>query len=105
MLNEILDSVMAELNRRMLPESGFADHAGGDYRSDATAWAILAFKAFGKDAGVLQPLQARLASEQLNDGSVCISLKYPDVFWPTSLAILAWHGSTDQIENQTRAVK
>jgi len=104
MLNEILDSVMAELNRRMLPEGGLADHAGGDYRSDTTAWAILAFKAFGKDAGVLQHLQARLAAEQLIDGRVCISQKYPDVFWPTSLAILAWHGSTQYADSQKRAI-
>ena len=54
MANEILDSVMAELNRRMLPEGGLSDHIGGDYRPDATAWAVIAFKAYGKDAEIVQ---------------------------------------------------
>ena len=104
MLNEILDSMIAEIKRRMLPEGGIADHTGGDYRPDATAWAVLAFKARRKDTDIVQQLRARLAAEQLDDGRVCISQKHRDAFWPTSLAILAWHGSTNHIENQNRAV-
>jgi hypothetical protein len=104
MLNEILDSIIAEIKRRMLPEGGLAEHTGGDYRPDATAWAVVAFKTCGKDADIVQDLRARLGAEQLDDGRVYISLKHLDAFWPTSLAILAWHGSTDHINNQTRAV-
>ena len=104
MINKILNSVMAEIERRILPERGLADHIGGGYRPDATAWAVLAFKACRKDAEIVQQLQARLAAEQLDDGRVCISLKHPDAFWPTSLAILAWHGSTEHTDIQSRAV-
>ena len=104
MLNEILDSMIAEIKRRMLPEGGLSEHTGGDYRPDATAWAVLAFKAYRKDAEIVQNLQTRLAAEQLYDGRVCISIKHPDAFWPTSLEILAWHGSANHINNQTRAV-
>ena len=104
MLKNILNSVMAEIERRILPEGGFESHIGGEYRPDATAWAILAFKACKKDTDIIQKAQARLAAEQLVDGRVCISPKHPDVFWPTSLAILAWHGSTDYIDNQKKAI-
>jgi hypothetical protein len=104
MLNEISDSVIDEIERRMLPEGGLADHSGGRYRPDATAWAVLALKACNKGAGIVQKLQSRLAAEQLDDGRVCISLNHPDAFWPTSLAILAWHGSMKHAGNQSRAV-
>ena len=104
MLNEILNSVMAEIERRMLPEGGLSDHIGGGYRPDATAWAVIAFKAYGKDVEIVRQLQTRLAAEQLDDGRVCISPKHPDAFWPTSLAILAWHGSTQYADSQKRAI-
>ena len=95
---------MSEIERRILPERGLANHIGGGYRPDATAWAVLAFKACRKDTDIIQQAQARLAAEQLDDGRVCISLKHPDAFWPTSLAILAWQGSTGHIDSQSRAV-
>jgi hypothetical protein len=104
MLNEILNSVMAEIERRILPEGGFENHIGGGYRPNATAWAILVFKACKKDTDIIQRAQARLAAEQLDDGRVCISLKHPDAFWPTPLAILAWQGSTRDIDSQSKAV-
>ena len=104
MPNDILNSVIAEIKRRILPEGGLADHIGGWYRPDATAWAVLAFKACKKDADIIQQLQTRLAAEQLDDGRVCISQKFPDAFWPTSLAILSWHGSTEHAGSQSRAV-
>jgi hypothetical protein len=104
MINKILNSVVADIERRILPEQGLANHVGGGYRPDATAWAVLAFKTCRKDTDIIQQAQARLAAEQLDDGRVCISLKHPDAFWPTSLAILAWQGSTGNFGSQSRAV-
>jgi len=104
MLNEILNDVMPEIKRCILPESGFANYVGRVCRPDATAWAVLAVKACRKDTDIIQQAQARLAAEQLDDGRVCISKKHPDAFWPTSLAILAWQGSTGNSDNQSRAV-
>jgi len=104
MLNETLNSALSEIERCILPEGGLANHIGGEYRPDATAWAVLAFKSCRKDTDIIQQAQARLAAEQMDDGRVCISLKHPDAFWPTSLAILAWQGSTDHIGSQSRAV-
>ena len=71
--NEVLNRVVAEIERRILPEGGLANHIGGGYRPDATAWAVLAFKALGRDGDIIQRAQARLATEQLDDGRVCIS--------------------------------
>ena len=104
MLNEILDSMVAEIKRRMLPEGGIADHTEGGYRPDATAWAVLAFKGCRRDAKVVQKLQTCLAAGQLDDGRVCISQKHPDAFWPTSLAILSWHESIQYTDNQKKAI-
>jgi hypothetical protein len=104
MINEILSSVMPKIKRCILPEGGFENHIGGGYRPDATAWAILAFKACKKNTDIIQRAQAHLDTEQLDDGRVSISLKHPDAFWPTSIAILAWHGSTGFIDSQLKAV-
>ena len=104
MLNETLNSALSEIERCILPEGGLANHIGGEYRPDATAWAVLAFKSCRKDTDIIQQAQARLADEQLDDGRVCISVKHPDAFWPTSIAILAWHGSSGHIGSQSRAV-
>ena len=102
--NEILYSILSEIKRRMLSEGGLADHIEGEYRPDATAWGVLAFKAYGKDERTVQQLQARLAEKQPDDGRVCISQKHPDAFWPSSIAILAWNGSTNHVDNQKKAV-
>jgi hypothetical protein len=104
MPDEILDNVIFEIERRIFPEGGFADHIGGEYRPDATAWAVLAFKACKKDAHIIEQALSRFSDEQLDDGRVCISPKHPDAFWPTSLAILAWYGSTGHTGSQSRAV-
>lgn len=104
MIDEILNKVMPEIERRILSEGGLESHKGGGYRPDATAWAVIALKACRKNRDIIRQAQARLASEQLDDGRVCISLKHPDAFWPTSLAILAWKGSAGNIDSQSRAV-
>ena len=104
MPNEILDNVIFEIERRIFPEGGFADHIGGEYRPDATAWAVLAFKAFRKGGHIIEQALSRFSAEQLDDGRVCISPKHTDAFWPTSLAILAWHGSAGFTDSRSRAV-
>jgi len=45
MLNEILDGVTAEIEKRILPQGGLTVRIGGEYRPDATACVVLAFKA------------------------------------------------------------
>ncbi|MCX5888052.1 MAG: hypothetical protein NTY36_01205 [Deltaproteobacteria bacterium] len=81
------------LRQRALGKGGFANTDQGDYRSDATAWAILALVAAGdgNDKELLSLARTRLAAGQLSDGRVSLSPEHPEVYWPTPLAILAWH--------------
>ena len=54
-------------------------------------------------ATLLKRARSRLAADQLPDGRVCISPDHPEVYWPTSLAVFAWHQSPEHRENQARA--
>jgi hypothetical protein len=93
-----------ELWKRALPEGGFSAKAGGNYRPDSTAWALLALSAAGTKEDVLESSQARLATSQLSDGRVCLLPEHPDAYWPTPLAVLAWQGSPAHLEQQSHAI-
>jgi hypothetical protein len=92
-----------DLLKRRTPDGGFSGQPGGRHRPDAAAWAVLALRALGAlpDPG---PVLDRLAHGQLRDGRVPIDPDYPQAFWPTSEAILAWGASAPHSTNQTRAV-
>ncbi|MDI6813648.1 MAG: hypothetical protein QMD10_08940 [Desulfitobacteriaceae bacterium] len=90
---------------RSLPEGGFIGRIQGSYRPDATAWAVLALEVWGYKGSILQASRDRLAAEQRPDGRVCLSPAHEDVFWPTSLAILAWQSSAPHSQPKTRAVE
>jgi hypothetical protein len=99
-------SFVDTLRSRALEKGGFAMFHGGSYRVDATAWAVLATASTGSvglgrdmiDAG-----RARLAASQSEDGRVSISSSEPGSFWPTPLAILAWHGAQRHAKNRSHA--
>lgn len=93
MADALVSGGLEILRTRALKEGGFRNHDQGQYRTDATGWAILAFTACGADPELVNLSRSRLASSQLPDGRVCISSEHPEVYWPTSLAILAWHKS------------
>jgi hypothetical protein len=79
---------------------------GGGYRPDATAWAVLALAlapSVERDTGVIENGRSRLAASQSEDGRVSVSPSDPGPFWPTSLAILAWHGSSKYAKQRVRA--
>lgn len=96
---------LEELQKRALNEGGFGLHAGREYRPDATAWAILAIDAAGIRTDIVERARKRLADSQKSDGRVCVSVEHPEAFWPTPLAVLAWHGSQAYREPQSRAVR
>ena len=77
---------------------------GEEIRPDATAWIIMALAATAVTAERLEAARTRLAGVQLQDGRVGISLGHPEVFWPTALAVLAWHGSPEHAAAQRRAI-
>jgi hypothetical protein len=93
------------LRQRAQRNGGFANHAGGEDRVDATAWAILGFSAASASADLVERARASLARRQQGDGRVCISDDHPESFWVTPLAVLAWGGSTAYREPQSRAVR
>jgi hypothetical protein len=82
-----------QLQDRALSGGGFAIRQGGDFRPDATAWAVIALTALGMGAELTEAARQRLAAGQLGDGRVSISPDHPQCFWPTSLAVMAWQGA------------
>ena len=93
------------LSKRFLVEGGIADRVHGEFRTDATAWGILALQSAGEAVFTLEKHRARLVSQQNRDGCVSVSRHHVDPFWPTALAILAWHGARSSHDALTRAVK
>jgi hypothetical protein len=104
MQNQKIAPHIDALDERVLMSGGFAARIGGGYRVDATAWAILALKAAGAQPDLFEHARARLAADQLGDGRISVSSDQPDAFWPTSLVILAWHGSPAYREPGSRAI-
>jgi hypothetical protein len=94
---------MEHLRERALPGGGFAMYPGGEFRADATAWAVMTLAAMGAGDGLIGPARQRLAAVQLQDGRVSISPEHPEAYWPTPLAVLAWQGSPVHREAQGRA--
>ena len=84
---------MRLLESRALPEGGFPARGGEPFRSDATAWAILALSQLVSGHSLLGPARDRLTTAQDPDGRVSMSREHEEAFWPTALSILAWHGS------------
>jgi len=103
----MLGSVHIEqaVRQRTQPDGGFSNLAGGEYRADSTAWAILALSAAETRQDLIERARASLTVRQQSDGRVCISADHPEAFWPTPLAVLAWHGSPLHREPQSRAVR
>ena len=95
MSDSLVSYSVKTVRQRALDKGGFANTDHGNYRSDATAWAILALVAAGddNDKELIDLARTRLAAGQLSDGRVGISPEQPEIYWPTPLAILAWHQS------------
>ena len=81
------------LESRALPEGGFPARGGDPFRSDATAWAILAMSRSVPNHPLVDRARDRLAAAQGPDGRVSMSKEHEAAFWPTALSVLAWHGS------------
>jgi hypothetical protein len=96
---------MRLLEARALPEGGFSPRRGDPFRSDATAWGILALSRFTSAHPLLGLARDRLATAQDPDGRVSISREHEEVFWPTALSVLAWNGSQVHELHCSRAVR
>jgi hypothetical protein len=94
---------LQQLRRRALSGGGFGIQTGGDFRPDATAWAVIALHALGTDSELIGAARQRLARVQLGDGRVSLALGHPEDYWPTPLAMLAWQGDPAYQESQKKA--
>ncbi len=101
----IMSSYLDELRSRELVGGGFPNRPEGGFRPDATAWSILALSALGKWPEINERGRNRLSDNQLPDGRVSLSREHPEAYWPTPLAILAWHGSRGHRESQHLATQ
>lgn len=93
------------LESRSLPEGGFPARGGDPFRSDATAWAILAMSRSVPNHPLVDPARERLAIVQGPDGRVSMSKEHEEAFWPTALSVLAWHGSRAHEFQSSRGVQ
>lgn len=96
---------MRLLESRALPEGGFPARGGEPFRSDATAWAILALNQLASGHLLLGLARDRLTTAQDPDGRVSISREHEEAFWPTALSILAWHASRAHEPHCNRGVQ
>lgn len=95
---------MRLLESRALPEGGFPARNGDPFRSDATAWAILALSRLAPAHPLLGPARDRLTTAQDPDGRVSMSREHEEAFWPTALSVLAWNGSQVHAPHCSRGV-
>ena len=87
---KILKNAVKTIQKRSLPEGGFALKRGQSFRPDATAWAVLALEVYGGNRNLTIPACRQLAKGQLSDGRIPVIEGYPQSYWPTSLALFAW---------------
>ena len=99
-MNKELDDIW----KRSMPDGGFALRPGGRYRPEATSWAVMALQLWGISVDLLRPARARIAAEQEDDGRIAVAPGHARAFWPTPLAVFAWHGQSEFIEPRSRAV-
>lgn len=89
--NDIIVKSLEILAARSLPGGGFGITADGTFRTDATAWTVLALLSANFDRNLCENCGTRLAKAQQKDGRIPLTANCPEACWPTSLAILAWH--------------
>ena len=96
-----------EISRLLLRRKGnggFQEISGGDYRPDATAWAILCLEAFQVHSDIVSIARSRLMSTQKADGSIPLTASHPEAFWPTFPGALALYGDHENEEAHTKAI-
>jgi len=104
MTDSKINRILGEIWKQGLPAGGFANRPGGQYRPDATAWAIMALQLCGAGRQRLHAARQCLAASQQEDGRVVLSPDDPALFWPTPLGVLAWSGDADFADCRSRAV-
>ena len=99
-----IDLCIKNIEARSLPDEGFCENPNGIHRPDSTAWAVLALAKDGENARLADSGRASLKTNQLDDGRLVLPGER-DAFWPTPIAVLAWHGSAQFDQQKDRALK
>ncbi len=103
-LDSEIDLCFKRIEERRLSSGGFSEHLHGLYRPDSTAWAVLALAMKEGHATSVDSGRKTLAANQLKDGRIAFPAAQ-EVFWPTEIAVLAWHGASQYNEAKNRAFK
>lgn len=98
-------SQLKALEGRYVDGVGVVNLPGGNARPDAACWAVLALQAAGGDDGVIEGARRMLAVAQAQDGRIPVTAQQPEAYWPTSLAVMAWHGAAQYQEPQAKAIQ
>jgi hypothetical protein len=85
-----INAAIETVRSRSLPEGGFTLYNGESFRTDATAWAVMALEAHSRTQDLTIPACRRLAKSQLTDGRIPVIDGHSESYWPTALAVLAW---------------
>jgi hypothetical protein len=101
--NPSIDLYIQQIAERRLPTGGFSENLHGLYHPDSTAWAILALARIKAYASIADSARWFLAANQQNDGRIALS-NSRDAFWPTPIAVLAWHGAGQFDQAKKRAL-
>jgi hypothetical protein len=99
-----IDFCIRSIEERHLLAGGFSEQPNGRYRPDSTAWAVLTLAREGLKTPLIDSGRVSLTASQQQDGRVSFQ-GAQNVFWPTSLAVLAWHNSQQYREAQSRAIR
>jgi hypothetical protein len=93
------------VSRRFLSQGGVTELPDGQFRTDATAWGILAVTAAGGQEDLIERHRQCLIQEQQQDGRLAINRDHSDAYWPTALAVLAWQNSVQCQAAHARATR
>jgi len=93
MTTDEINTALALLKQRGRPDGSFTAALSVDaqHRPDCTAWAAMALQACACEEQMRQAALVTLAGYQLADGRVPLLKNFPEAYWPTALALLAWH--------------
>jgi hypothetical protein len=100
----MMDKAIDDIWKSNLSGCGFANRPGGQYRPDATAWAVMSLQMCGVTGQRLRAARQSLAASQQDDGRIVLSPDHLTAFWPTPLAVLAWHNSPEFSQFQSLAI-
>lgn len=83
------ETALRSILERRLPDGGFCEQPGGNYRADATAWAVLCLNSFELAPEVVLNAREKLCKTQLPDGNIPLTPDYPETYWTTAISSLA----------------